>query len=336
MEIKSKIVKTRITTWVFVLFLACVLGLSCTASAQTKTSSHAATVQTGFETPEVATAALIEAAEEFDLDSLRAVLGPDSEDLIASGDQVRDKAGMTRFASLAKERKTIELAKNKKQATLFIGPDEWPLPIPIVQRGSKWYFDTKQGRKEILARRIGANELDAIAICRGFVEAQEEYASEVHDDSGVNQYAQRIISTPGKRDGLDWTNQDGTRGGPISEVIAQALREGYSIDQQKPTPFHGYYFKILKGRGPSAPEGEVDFVIHGLMIGGFALAAAPAQYGVTGIKTFIVSYEGIVYQKDFGPDSLKVFSQMERYDPDKTWTRTDDHWPDQVVASADP
>jgi hypothetical protein len=332
---KSKIVKWRIVTWVFVFFLACVPGAFYTASAQTNTSSRAATAQSGFATPEVATEALIEAAEGFNVDLLRTILGPDSEDLIASGDQVKDKAAMTRFAKLAKEKKIIELAKNKKQATLFIGPDEWPLPIPIVQRGSKWYFDTKQGRKEILERRIGANELDAIAICKGFVEAQKEYASEVHDDSGINQYAQRIISTPGKRDGLYWKNEDGTGDGPISETVAKALQEGYSTDQQKPTPFHGYYFKILKGRGPSAPEGEVDFVIHGLMIGGFALAATPAQYEVTGIKTFIVSYEGIVYQKDLGPDSLKVFSQMERYNPDKTWTRTDDHWPDQVVASAD-
>lgn len=183
-----------------------------------------------------------------------------------------------------------------------------------------------------MRRRIGANELDAITICRGFVEAEKEYASEAHDESGINQYAQRIISSPGKRDGLYWKNEDGTGGGPISEPIAKAIQEGYSTDKQTPTAYHGYYFKILKGRGPSAVEGEIDFMVGGMMIGGFALAAAPAEYGVSGIKSFIVSYEGIVYQKDLGPDSLKVLSQMERYNPDKTWVRTDDDWPAQPVS----
>jgi hypothetical protein len=309
------------------------MGVSHLASAQ-MTSARAAPAQSGFETPELASAALIEAAEKFDVDSLRAILGPDSEDLISSEDPVRDKTRAIDFAKLATEKKTVEFAKNKKQATLFVGPNDWPLPIPIVKRADKWYFDTKQGRNEILARRIGANELDAIAVCRAFVEAQEEYASEIHDDSGVNQYAQRIISTPGKHDGLYWKNEDGSAGGPIAETIAKALEEGYSTDKQAPSPFHGYYFKILKGRGPSAPNGEIDFVISGAMIGGFALAAAPAEYGVTGIKTFIVSYEGIVYQKDLGPDSLKFFSQIERYNPDKTWGQTDDHWPGEAVASA--
>jgi hypothetical protein len=331
MTMECKITKRRVGPFLFVVFLAC-LGANHPASAQTK-SAKAAPAQTAFETPELASAALIEAAEKFDVDSLRAILGPDSEDLIASEDPVKDKARTIDFAKLAKEKNTVEFANNKEQATLFVGPDDWPLPIPIVKRAGKWYFDTKQGRKEILTRRIGANELDAIAVCRGFVEAQEEYAKEIHDDSGVNQYAQRIISTPGKHDGLYWRNEDGSAGGPIAEVVAKALEEGYSTDKQAPSPFHGYYFKILKGRGRSAPNGEIDFVINGAMIGGFALAASPADYGVTGIKTFIISYEGIVYQKDLGPDSLKVFSQLERYNPDKTWTRTDDRWPDQAVAS---
>jgi hypothetical protein len=323
---------TKSTISVLVLFLACLLGASLIAAAQTKTASKSTVAQTGFATPDAATAALIDAAEEFNVDSLKAILGPGSEDLIESGDQVRDKSGMAKFAKLATEKKAIELAKNGKMATLSVGPNDWPLPIPIVKRGNQWYFDTKRGRTEILARRIGANELDAIAICRGFVEAQKQYASEIHDDSGVNQYAQRIISTPGKRDGLDWVNEDGTEGGPISGVIAKALAEGYS-KQDKPSPFHGYYFKILTGRGPAAPGGEVDFVIEGVMIGGFALAATPAQYGVTGIKTFMVSYEGIVYETDLGPDGMKVFTQMDRYNPDKAWARTDDQWPEEAAAS---
>jgi hypothetical protein len=214
----------------------------------------------------------------------------------------------------------------------LVGNDDWPLPVPIVKQGGKWHFNAKEGRNEILVRRIGANELDAIQICRGFVEAQKEYASEVHDNSGVNQYAQKIISTPGKRDGLYWRNEDGTPGGPIGESVARAIEEGYS---SKSSPYHGYYFKVLKGQGPAAPLGQLDYVIGGVMIGGFALVAVPAEYRVTGVKTFMVSYDGIVYEKDMGLDSLQVAKNMDRYNPDKTWHRTDDQWPADLVATAD-
>jgi hypothetical protein len=175
----------------------------------------------------------------------------------------------------------------------------------------------------VILRRIGANELDAIQICRGYVEAQEEYAMEKHDLAEVNQYAQLIISTPGKHDGLAWQKADGTWEGPVGEGVAKALAQGYTNRSQ---PYHGYYFKILKGQGAAAPLGKIDFMFNGAMIGGFALAAAPAEYLVTGVKTFIVSYEGIVYQKDLGPDTLKIFKDMELYNPDKTWDRTDDNW----------
>ena len=192
-----------------------------------------------------------------------------------------------------------------------------------MKRKGKWYFDTKAGRQEILFRRIGTNELDAIEICRGYVDAQEEYAQEKHDDSTVNQYAQRVISTPGKQDGLAWKNPDGTWGGPVGEDVAKALEEGYT---DKAKPYHGYYFKILKGQGPAAPMGEMDFVVKGAMIGGFALAAAPADYQVTGVMSFIVGPNGVVYQKDLGPDTLKAFQSMDRFNPDKTWKATDDDW----------
>lgn len=330
----KSVVPIKAILWVCVLFLACMLGANRPSLAQAIPPTKSATVQTTFDTPELAAAALIEATEKYDVASLTAMLGPDSPDVIGSGDSVRDKNNAAEFAERGKKKNFIELDKSKSRAVLFVGANDWPLPIPIVKRGVKWYFNTKQGRAEILRRRIGANELDAITICRGFVDAQKEYALEVHDDSGINQYAQRIISTPGKRDGLYWKNEDGTGAGPISEPIAKAIQEGYSTDNQTPTVYHGYYFKILKGRGPAAPEGEVDFVVKGMMIGGFALAAAPAEYGVSGIKSFIVSYEGIVYQKDLGPNSLKILSQMERYNPDKTWTRTDDDWP-EAVASED-
>jgi hypothetical protein len=203
-----------------------------------------------------------------------------------------------------------------------VGNDDFPLPIPIVKRKGKWSFDTKVGREEILNRRIGANELNAIEICRGFDEAQHEYAQEKHDDSKVNQYAQRIISTPGKHDGLAWQNADGTWGGPVGEEVAKALEEGYKAGRG--TPYHGYYFKVLKGQGPAASMGEMDFVVGGAMIGGFALAAAPAEYRVTGVMTFIVGPDGVVYEKDLGPDTLKTFQSMDKYNPDKTWKVTED------------
>jgi len=189
--------------------------------------------------------------------------------------------------------------------------------VPIVKAGGKWSFDAEAGRQELFNRRIGSNELDAIDICRGYVDAQYEYAFQKREGFDVNQYAQRIVSTPGKQDGLAWQNPDGSWGGPIGEQIARAIEQGYSSN---PDPYHGYFYKILKGQGPAAPLGEMDFVVKGVMIGGFGLVATPAEYGETGLKTFIVSDDGIVYQKDFGPASLTEFSKMELFNPDKSWT----------------
>ena len=244
-----------------------------------------------------------------------------------------DKQRAMKFATAAKEKSAImPFEDNPNRAAITVGKDETALPIPLAKNKGKWSFDTKLGREEILNRRIGANELDAITICRGFVEAQHEYAQEKHDDSKVNQYAQRIISTPGKKDGLAWKNADGTWGGPVGEEIAKALEQGYT---DKTEPFHGYYFKVLKGQGPAAPMGEMDFVINGAMIGGFALAAAPAQHRVTGVKTFMVGPDGVVYEKDLGPDTLKAFESMERYNPDKTWKTTEDEWPEEETPAED-
>jgi len=197
-----------------------------------------------------------------------------------------------------------------------VGNEDWPFPVPLVKLGGKWYFDAKSGRQELLHRRIGSNELDAIDVCRGYVEAQHEYALQKHEGYGINQYAQRIVSTAGKQDGLAWQNSDGTWGGPIGKRIARAIEQGYTSGAE---PYHGYFFKILKGQGPAAPLGQMDFVVKGVMIGGFALVAAPAEYSVTGVKTFIVSHDGVVYERDFGPASLDAFIKMERFDPDDSW-----------------
>jgi hypothetical protein len=302
------------------------LVLATQAAPEQKQESTAAASQPQqkqFDTPKQAADALIQIAANFDPAAAKEILGPDSDDIIASEDPVQDKNRAAQFAAKAQEKTSIEIdKKDPNRAFLLVGNDDFPLPIPIVKRKGKWSFDTKVGREEILNRRIGANELNAIAICRGFVDAQKEYAAEKHDDSKVNQYAQHILSTPGKHDGLAWQNPDGTWGGPVGEDVAKALAEGYSA--QRGQPYHGYYFKVLKGQGPAAPLGEVDFVVKDAMIGGFALAAAPAQYRVTGVQTFIVSHDGVVYEKDIGPDTLNIFQSMDRYNPDNTWKVTED------------
>ena len=299
-------------------------GLLCLVSQAAPEA--AAPTQKQFDTPQQAADSLVQAAASFQVPALKEILGPDSEDIVASEDPVMDKERTLTFAAKAKEKQAIKIdPQNPDQAILSVGEDAFPLPIPIVKKDGKWSFDTKAGREEILNRRIGANELDAITICRGYVEAQHEYAADKHDGAIVNQYAQRIISTPGKQDGLAWKNADGTWEGPVGEGIAKALEQGYS-EKNKPQPYHGYYFKVLKGQGPAAPLGELDFVIKGAMIGGFALAAAPADYQVTGVKTFIVSHTGIVYEKDLGPDTLEAFQKMELFNPDDSWKPTEDEW----------
>ena len=276
-----------------------------------------------FSTANEAADALVQAAASFDQSLLKEILGPESDDIIASEDPVQDKNRAMAFAAMAKEKKSIE--QKGDHAILEVGKDDFPLPIPIVKVKGKWMFDTKVGKEEILNRRIGANELDAITICRGFDDAQKEYAAEKHDDSKVNQYAQKIISTPGKHDGLAWKNPDGTWGGPVGEEVANALEQGYS---DKAKPYHGYYFKVLTKQGKAAPLGEMDFAVGGAMIGGFALVAAPAEYRVTGVKTFMVGADDVVYEKDLGPDTLKTFQAMDTYNPDKTWKVTEDAWPE--------
>jgi len=298
--------------------------------AQEEPSASAPQKQEAFKSPDEAAAALIRAAETYDVPAMIKIFGVEGEKLVSSEDAVQDKNIANSFATDAHQKLSIVIdPKKPDRAKLVVGNKEWPMPIPIVKRNGVWVFDTKAGRQEVLYRRIGANELDALEICRAFHDAQTEYALTKHDGSELNQYAQRVISAPGKQDGLVWQNPDGSLGGPMAEWVAEAIEEGY-VDKTK--PYHGYYFKILKGQGPAAPLGKMDFVIEGAMIGGFALAAAPAEYRVTGVKSFIVGYQGIVYEKDLGPDTLRIFKEMELYNPDKTWKRTDDNWPPDVSA----
>lgn len=298
------------------LFLAMVAGAQTTPSAKSQASSGRGPET--FATPQQAASALIEAAGDFDVPRLERIFGPEGEDIAFTGEPARDRQMARDFAAKAHEKMSVSMdPKSSSRATLVIGKDDWPFPVPIVKKNNRWTFDSKSGRQEILYRRIGRNELDAIEICRGYVEAQHEYAFQKREGYAVHQYAQRIVSTPGRQDGLAWHNPDGTWGGPIAETVAQAIEQGYTLHAE---PYHGYFFKILKGQGPAAPMGQMDYVIGGAMIGGFALVASPAEYGVTGVKTFIVSQDGVVYEKDLGENTLDAFRQMELFNPDKTWT----------------
>ena len=305
---------------VFWASLSVPLYLSGAFAAQGVTSATVASVRLAqsFDTPQQAVDTLIAAAEKFDEKSLMQIFGDDGKDILYSGEIAQDRQRIADFVVEAHEKKSISIdPKSGNRAFLLVGKEDWPFPVPLVKKGAKWSFDSKAGRQELVNRRIGANELDAIQICRGYVDAQYEYAWQKREGYDVNQYAQRIISTRGKQDGLAWQNSDGTWGGPIGEKIAQAIQQGYTNGAE---PYHGYFFKVLKGQGSAARLGEMNYVIEGAMIGGFALVAAPAQYRVTGVKTFLVSQDGVVYQKDFGPSTLDQFNKMERFNPDKSWT----------------
>jgi hypothetical protein len=271
-----------------------------------------------FGTPQQAADALVKAADSFDIAALKEIFGPDGDDVVFTGEFAQDRKRAADFAAQAREKTKVSVdRKSGNRAFVLVGTEDWPFPVPLVKRGEKWFFDSKAGEKELLYRRIGANERDAIKICHGYVEAQDEYALEPRTGYEVNQYAQRIVSSPGTQDGLAWQEPDGSWEGPIGENVARALEQGYTNGSE---PYHGYFFKILKGQGPAAPLGKMDFVVQGAMIGGFALVAAPAEYKVSGVRTFMVSHDGVVYEKDLGLKTLDEFKKMERFNPDTSWT----------------
>jgi Protein of unknown function (DUF2950) len=273
--------------------------------------------QQTFATPQEAAQALIDATEHNDSAALLKVLGPDGKDIVASGDPAEDTKHREEFARSAHQKLRID-QDNPLNTILVIGDQEWPFPIPLVEKDGKWRFDSAKGRLEILARRIGQNELNAVDVCRGYVEAQQEYAAEDRDKDGILEYAQKIVSSPGKHDGLYW---DGATIVPKS--FAEAA-ESYAKEGAKLQPYHGYYFRVLKAQGPDAQGGALGYVVKGKMIGGFALVAWPAEYGVSGIHTFIVNHHGIVYEKDLGAGSAALAKQMIRFNPDKSWRPVDE------------
>lgn len=310
------------------LLLPLIFALVCAAAtALSATDSSAATTKTRpktFASPEEAVTALVDAMKSGDKAELSAIFGPGSESLISSGDNVVDKAGRERFLRNYEEKNSLE-KKGDEEAILQVGKDDWPFPIPIRRKGSAWVFDTKAGKEEFLNRRIGRNELNTIDVLEAYVVAQREYAKKDWDGDGVYPYAQKFASTPGKKDGLYWEAKEGEEPSPFGPLAARAAHEGYTRKgkTEKPSPYYGYHFKILKAQGKDAPGGEYDYVVKGNMILGFGLLAYPAQYGSSGIMTFIVNQDGVVYEKDLGKGTAKAAPAMKRYDPDGTWKKVE-------------
>jgi Protein of unknown function (DUF2950) len=282
---------------------------------------ESARAQEQFTTPEDAVSALVEAAKSQDQKGLLTVLGPDGKAIVSSGDPVADANARDSFVSAYDAKHDLELEGDGSQ-TLIIGNDDWPFPIPLINKGGKWQFDAATGVDEILRRRIGRNELAAIEVSLAYVQAQNEYASLDPAGLGPHVYAQRIVSRPEKKDGLYWPTAEDEPPSPLGELAAKAAAEGYKPGNT-PIPYHGYYYRILTRQGTNAPGGTYDYLAKGKMIGGFALVAYPAQYGNSGIMTFIVNQDGTVFQKDLGPQSDKLARKIEAFDPDSTWTKVD-------------
>jgi len=280
--------------------------------------SAVAQAQQSFPTPEDAAAALAAAVKSGPRDILK-VLGEAADDIVSSGDEVADADTRQRFTSMYDSKHSVKTEGNKK-ATLMLGPDDFPFPIPLVNTRTGWEFDTDEGRIEVLYRRIGRNELDAIQSALAFVDAEHEYADKDRGE-GVGVYAQRIVSTPGKKDGLFW--RDDSDPSPLGALAAEASAEGYKAGGAGPTPYHGYYFRILKGQGSDAPGGALNYVVKGKMIGGFGLIAWPAEYGNSGVMTFLVNHGGTVYQKDLGTRTEFIAQRTTLFDPEQTWKKVD-------------
>ncbi len=281
--------------------------------------------QKTYASPEEAVKALIGALRINNRGELLSILGPDGKDIISSGDEVADKEAREGFISDYDEKNELE-KESPDKVVLSVGQDEWPLPIPIVKKNGRWFFDTEAGKEELLNRRIGRNELNTIDVMHAYVDAQREYASRDRNGDGAIEFAQRIISTSGKEDGLYWEAKEGGEESPFGPLIAEAAKGGYKYTEKKTqngrrSPYHGYFFKILKGQGPNAPGGKYDYVVNGKMILGYGLLAYPASYGNSGVMSFIINQDDVVYEKDLGVDTSKIAESITTYNPDKTWTK---------------
>jgi len=274
----------------------------------------------GFPAPDDVAKALLEAARSDDRMQIIALFGSKGADLLSSGDEVEDKNNRSNFVTLAQEKMAVEKI-GEDRAIVHVGNTDWPFPIPLVKKADSWRFDAEQGRQEILNRRIGRNELSTLDVIRGYMEAQLDYAILDRDGDGVYEYAQKLQSEPDKYDGLFWEPEEGQPQSPLGPLVADARAEGYKVKgaTEKPSPYHGYYYRILTRQGGNVPGGNYDYIINGNMIAGFALVAFPAQYGSSGIMTFVVNHQAKIFQKDLGPKTAEIAGKMKEYNPDSNW-----------------
>jgi len=311
--------KKRAERWLIVpaFLIAAIIFLRGAAPV----SEAAGIQQKSYFSPEEAVTSLVTAVRAHDMKEMLAVLGPGSRELIYSGDEAADRTGREKFLRAYDEMNILQQESPNKM-TLCVGTDNWPMPIPIVKKGEKWVFDAGKGKKEILNRRVGRNELRVMEVLNAYVDAQHEYATKDCKGGGKVEFAQRLISTEGKRDGLYWEAKEGEEESPLGPLVAQAAKEGYANPNLQ--PFHGYYFKILKGQGKHADGGTYNYVVKGKMILGFAIVAYPAEYGNSGVMTFMVNQEGTIYEKNVGKNTKRLAEALKIFNPDKTWKKTDE------------
>jgi len=301
---------------------AAVLFAMLLSGTETFAAGGKSVKQLTFASPEEAVRVLADAAIAKDRKAMVALFGSEAKGNVISGDQAADRDLFDRFVAAYKERNRIDTSTDNK-VFLYVGNNEWPFPIPIVKKGERWVFDTEAGTAEILQRRIGRNELSTVQACLAYVDAQKDYARMVGQKDGLTEYARKFVSDPGTRNGLYWETKDSEEPSPLGIFMARARKEGYAPKQTggKPVPYHGYFYKILSAQGKNAPGGAYDYVVKDRMIGGFALVAYPAQYGVTGVMTFIVNQDGVVYQKNLGKNTTKTTGLMKAFDPDDSWKK---------------
>jgi len=304
-----KIIETRFVAVRFGLVLATAVVLAACAKVEDHTS---------FKTPEAAVDAFVAALQKDDLPALNKLLGPGAEEILSSGDPVQDNTDRERFLAAYQQKHALaDEADGTK--TIVIGENDWPFPVPLVNKDGKWYLDGQAGADEMIYRRVGRNELGAISVCEGLVAAQNEYASEGRDGDPPGIYALKLISDEGMHNGLYWPTAEGEPPSPAGPMVAAAAEEGYRRGEGR-TAYHGYYYRLLYKQGPNANGGEKEYFVDGVMTGGFALVAWPADYGASGVQTFIVNQDGVVFQKDLGEDTATVVESIKAFDPDSSWT----------------
>ena len=299
------------------LLILTMVGLSGWAAAEEKT-----TIGKTFDSPDKAIEALVNAIEKDDVQALILIFGPDGKDILLSGDPVADRSAREKFLDVYKERHDLE-GKGPEKAVLILGNEKWPFPIPLVKQKNRWHFDVPAGKQEILDRRIGRNELNVMNFMSSYVDAQNEYAAKDLDGDGVHAFAAKLKSDPDKKNGLYWPVKKGETMSPMGPLAAEAVHRGYALKNRKSVPYHGYYYKILLGQGDHAHGGAYDYQTNGKMVLGHALLAFPAEYGASGIMTFMVNQQGVLYEKDLGEDTPSLAAAITAFDPDKSWNETD-------------